>query len=66
VTTDQFYLVPAGLPESPRVGVLLGTYRERAQAVAALDALPQNLRQFRPYVRPLEAVRDDARRAGSR
>jgi septal ring-binding cell division protein DamX len=45
--------------------VLLGTYRERGEAVAALDALPEPLRQFRPYVRTLDAVRDDARRAAT-
>jgi MSHA biogenesis protein MshM len=66
VKPEQFYLVPAGAPESPRVGVLLGTYRERSDALAALEALPANLRQFKPYVRTLEAVRDDARRAVSR
>ena len=30
---------------------------------ATLAALPESLKQFRPYVRPLEAVREDARRA---
>jgi type II secretory pathway predicted ATPase ExeA len=61
----RFYLVPAGNADVPRLGVLLGTYRERGEAVAALDALPEPLRQFRPYVRTLDAVRDDARRAAT-
>ena len=65
VQPEQFYLVPAGSPDTPRVGVLLGNYRERAEAVAALDGLPDGLRQFRPYVRSLDAVRDDARRAAT-
>jgi len=65
VQPDQFYVVPAGSPETPRLGVLLGNYRERAEAVAALDGLPDGLRQFRPYVRSLDAVRDDARRASA-
>ena len=60
---EQFYLVPAGSADTPRLGVLLGNYRSRGEAVAALDALPESLRQFRPYVRTLDAVRDDARRA---
>jgi type II secretory pathway predicted ATPase ExeA len=61
--SDQMYLVPAGTPETPRLGVLFGTFDERGDATTALASLPQNLRQFRPYVRPLEAVREDARRA---
>jgi MSHA biogenesis protein MshM len=60
---DQLYLVPAGNPEMPRLGVLFGTFDERVEAIAALAALPEGLKQFRPYVRPLDAVREDARRA---
>ena len=66
VEAQQLTLVPAGNAESPRLGVLFGAYSERGQALAALEALPAPLRQFRPYVRPLEAVREDARRAESR
>jgi septal ring-binding cell division protein DamX len=61
---DRLFLVPAGGSESPRLGVLFGAFRDRGEAGAALDALPGNLRQFRPYVRAIEAVREDARRAG--
>jgi MSHA biogenesis protein MshM len=61
--SDQLYLVTAGNPETPRLGVLFGTFDERSDASAALASLPESLRQFRPYVRPLEAVREDARRA---
>ncbi|HEX7558703.1 MAG TPA: AAA family ATPase [Usitatibacter sp.] len=60
---EQLYLVPAGSPETPRLGVLFGTFGERGDASTALAALPESLKQFRPYVRPLEAVREDARRA---
>jgi MSHA biogenesis protein MshM len=60
---EQLYLVPAGNPETPRLGVLFGTFGERSDASTALAALPESLKQFRPYVRPLEAVREDARRA---
>jgi type II secretory pathway predicted ATPase ExeA len=62
---EQFYVVPAGSADMPRLGVLLGSYRERAEAVATLDGLPEPLRQFHPYVRSLDAVRDDARRAAA-
>jgi MSHA biogenesis protein MshM len=60
---EQLYLVPAGNPETPRLGVLFGTFGERSDASTALAALPDSLKQFRPYVRPLQAVREDARRA---
>ena len=63
---EQLYLVPAGNPDSPRVGLVYGGFRERGEANAALGTLPEGLRQFRPYVRTLEAIRDDARRAERR
>ena len=63
VEAGQLTLVPAGNAESPRLGVLFGSYSERGQALAALDTLPTSLRQFRPYVRSIDAVREDARRA---
>jgi septal ring-binding cell division protein DamX len=66
VDPERLYLVPAGSVETPRLGVLIGGFRERGEALAALDALPEPLKQFRPYVRPIDAVRDDARRAENR
>jgi septal ring-binding cell division protein DamX len=60
------YLFPAGSRDTPRIGVLYGTFGERAEATAALDAMPPNLKQFRPYVRPLDGVRDDVRRVEKR
>jgi MSHA biogenesis protein MshM len=63
---EQLFLVPSGSPEAPRVGLLYGGFRERGEANAALGALPPELRQFRPYVRTLDALRDEARRAEGR
>ena len=60
VEPSRLYLVPAG---GTRVGVLMGAYGARADAARALDELPEELRQFRPYVRSLDAVREDTRRA---
>ena len=62
----KLYVVPSGSPEAPRYGVIYGAWDDRNQAAAALAALPEGLRQFKPYVRPLEAVRDEARRAEGR
>ena len=60
---ERLFVVPSGSPEAPRLGVLFGTFEERGDATLALASLPENLRQFRPYVRPLDGVREDARRA---
>jgi septal ring-binding cell division protein DamX len=66
VRSGEFYIVPAGSPEAPRLGVLLGAFEQRGEALAAMEALPENLKQFRPYVRSIEGVREDARRAERR
>ena len=63
VPYERLFVVPSGSPEAPRLGVLLGPFDARADAGAALDALPQPLRQFRPFVRTLDSVREDARRS---
>ena len=63
VPYERLFVVPSGSPESPRLGVLLGPFDARADAGAALDALPSPLRQFRPFVRTLDSVREDARRS---
>jgi septal ring-binding cell division protein DamX len=63
VQPERLYLVPAGSPEAPRVGVILGAFEERNDANVALTALPENLKQFRPFVRSLDGVREDAIRA---
>ena len=63
VRPERVFVVPAGSPEAPRWGVLVGRFDERGAANVALAALPENLKQFRPYVRSLDGVREDARRA---
>ncbi|QJR12605.1 hypothetical protein DSM104443_03696 [Usitatibacter rugosus] len=63
---ETLYLFPAGSREAPRIGVLYGAFPERAEAVAALDAMPETLKQFRPYVRPLDGLREDVRRTDRR
>jgi MSHA biogenesis protein MshM len=60
---DKLFLVPQGTPEAPRLGLVFGTFGERQGALAALESLPPPLRQFRPYVRSVDALREDLRRA---
>jgi type II secretory pathway predicted ATPase ExeA len=62
---DRLYLVPVA-GDAPRVGVLYAGFQDRDEAGAALGALPENLRQFRPFVRSIDGVREEARRAASR
>jgi len=63
VPYDRLFVTASGTPEALRLGVLLGPFDSRADAATALEALPAPLRQFRPFVRTTDAVRDDARRA---
>ena len=60
---NALYLVPAGSPDAPRTGMLYGPFDEKGSAANALASLPENLRTFHPYIRSLDAVRDDAARA---
>src|SRR6185312_11985811 len=62
---DRLYLVPVA-GDAPRVGVLYGGFHDRDEAGAALGALPEALRQFRPFVRSIDGVREEARRASAR
>jgi type II secretory pathway predicted ATPase ExeA/septal ring-binding cell division protein DamX len=59
---DDLYVYPSGNADSPKVGVLYGSFRTRREATDALNALPSGLRQFRPYVRTVEGVKNDMRR----
>ncbi len=59
---ESLFLYPSGSAETPKVGVLYGAFKTRQEANQAMGSLPDNLRQFRPYVRAVEAVRTDIRR----
>ena len=60
---DRLYVVPTPGADGTRVGVLYGTFHDRDEAAKALAALPAGLTQFKPFVRSLDGVRDEARRA---
>jgi len=61
--SSKLFIAEAGSPDAPRYGVLYGPFRAKAEAVEALNALPMGLRQFGPYVRTVDSLREDARRA---
>jgi MSHA biogenesis protein MshM len=62
ISIEDLVLIPSGSDESPRFDVLYGAYRDRGAALSALNALPASLRQFSPYVRALEPLRQEGRR----
>ena len=43
--------------------MLYGPFDEKTAASTALASLPDSLRTFHPYIRSLDAVRDEASRA---
>ncbi len=62
----MIFLVSAGSPDAPRYGVLYGPFAAKSEASEALGSLPATMKQFGPYVRSLEAIREEARRAERR
>jgi len=63
LSPSMLFVANAGTAEAPRYGVLYGPFGAREEASDALANLPAALKQFGPYVRTLDAVRDEARRA---
>jgi len=63
LSPDSLFLYPSGSLESPKTGVLYGAFATRREAVSALEGLPANLRKFGPYVRTVDGVRSDVRKA---
>jgi len=63
VPYERLFVAASGSPEAQRLGVLFGPFDSRADAGTALERLPEALRQFRPFVRTMDAVREEARRA---
>jgi type II secretory pathway predicted ATPase ExeA/septal ring-binding cell division protein DamX len=58
---DRIMLYRSGTVDNPKISVLYGNYTERNEAAAELSGLPSKVTKFRPYVRSLQAVRDDLR-----
>ena len=58
--SQALFLVPLASVDAPRLGVLYGDFPERSQAFAALRELPEPLKQFHPYVRAFDAIREES------
>ncbi|HEX3098770.1 MAG TPA: AAA family ATPase [Usitatibacter sp.] len=66
VGPERLYVVPTAGGDGDRVGVLYGAFASRDEAATAMNALPEGLRQFHPFVRSVDGVREDARRIARR
>ena len=44
--------------------VVYGEYRNRSEAIAAVESLPQGLRQLNPWARSVRGIQQDIRKAG--
>jgi MSHA biogenesis protein MshM len=63
VGTERLFVVPTtGGGDGARVGVLYGPFASRDEATTAMNALPETIRQFHPFVRSVDGAREDARR----
>lgn len=58
---DRIMVYASGTADNPKVSVVYGNFRERSDASAEMGQLSKRLAQFRPYVRSVNAVRDDFR-----
>lgn len=58
---DRIMVYASGTADNPKVSVIYGNFRERSDASAEMAQLSKRLAQFRPYVRSVNAVRDDFR-----
>jgi MSHA biogenesis protein MshM len=63
---ERLFVVPTVGGDGARVGVLYGAFASRDEAATAMNALPEALRQFHPFVRSVDGVREDARRIANR
>jgi type II secretory pathway predicted ATPase ExeA len=66
VGTERLFVVPTGGGDGARVGVLYGPFASREEATTAMNALPDTVRQFHPFVRSVDGAREDARRIAGR
>ncbi|HET9471325.1 MAG TPA: AAA family ATPase, partial [Usitatibacter sp.] len=66
VGPERLFVVPTAGGDGSRVGVLYGPFASREEAATAMAALPEALRQFHPFVRSVDGVREDARHLARR
>ena len=58
---ERVMVFPSGSAENPKVSVVYGQFDKRAAAIAEIARLSPRMRQFRPYIRSISAVRADLR-----
>jgi len=60
--SERLYVVPTAGADGSRVAVLYAPFGDRGAAATALSNLPEGLRQFHPFIRSIDGVREEARR----
>ena len=61
----QLFVIRTQAGERPSMTVLYGSFPNRAEASAALAALPESIRGFSPHLRTVQGVRAEIAAAGS-
>jgi septal ring-binding cell division protein DamX len=61
----DIYLYRSDVGGRPRWNLLYGEFDDKTRALAALSALPERIRQHRPYVRSLRSLRSARQSAGA-
>jgi MSHA biogenesis protein MshM len=63
---DRVWVAPAGFGNAARISVIHGPFATREAALRALTRLPATVKRFTPYLRSVQAIRDDAKAPPSR
>ncbi len=58
---ERIMVFPSGTADNPKVSVIYGQFEDRALAMEEMTRLTPRMRQFRPYLRSVAAVRADLR-----
>jgi DamX protein len=59
IELDQIFVYRTVANRQPSMTVLYGSFRSRAEAMRALEALPGELKANRPYIRTVQGIRGE-------
>ena len=61
IEIEQIFVYRSKVNGQPAWTVLYGSFPGRAKTAAAMDALPESLKVYRPYLRTVQGVRAEIR-----